>query len=213
MSPSPLIPAHVTDVWRSTTSGVSWSLILSAAPWEAREGAGGVSTSSSNAVIISGYNQAKNIYLQDVWGSIDLGLTWSLTTSKAPFSGRTQFGTFFRSGSILVIGGINLNDVYQSSNSGGKQHSSLKNLPLIHRMFLTLSRGPGSLMVPRTFSSSMGKGAFSHTAPSLFLATFSHILSCTVTDGLPSVCYAPFFGDCQHRVIYPGHVVECGRRR
>jgi len=116
----------LNDVWKSTDSAVTWTLVQSQAPWLPRHSMGLVSFDTpQHLLLFGGYNSfTVGHSLGDIWESLDGGLTWNLVLAVAPWSARSQFGSIsFNSSSVALLGGINsqgdvLNDVWISDNAG-----------------------------------------------------------------------------------------------
>ena len=70
------------DIWASSDGGVTWSLVLSNAPWAPRWGHSGFITAAGVLLIFGGSNSESGAYSEtythdDVWTSFDGGNNWS----------------------------------------------------------------------------------------------------------------------------------------
>jgi len=100
------------DVWTST-DGVSWSELTSAAPWDARAGLSaavlgdhiyvlGGSQNDDSSII--GAGGPARIYYNDVWRSAD-GAEWELMTDAAPWEPRAGGAVVVLDNYLYLLGG------------------------------------------------------------------------------------------------------------
>ena len=118
-------------------------------------------THSTTLYVIGGLSP--NGLLNDVWASLDLGLTWSLTSAAAPFAPRQDAmvtGYWSRGASaarLFVIGGIALNasspsqagvarDVW-TSTTGGRTWTALPDAPFSPRARSGVVATPGGVLM------------------------------------------------------------------
>ncbi len=97
------------DVWKSTDSGVSWSLVKDDYNGDIGNGASSMTTDGTYLFIL---------HNQDVWRSADSGISWVLVSddfNEVISSSAGQFITYNGSALFIVDG---LEDVYKSTNSG-----------------------------------------------------------------------------------------------
>ncbi|HNY87831.1 MAG TPA: kelch repeat-containing protein, partial [Candidatus Hydrogenedentes bacterium] len=109
----------VNDVW-SSTDGVTWNLVSSVSPWQAREFFGAVSL-GGEMFVMGGFADAGAAvkvgasHLNDVWRSAD-GVTWTEVTAAAPWAGRSAPTCVVHDGKMWVMGGAletaSANDVW-----------------------------------------------------------------------------------------------------
>jgi hypothetical protein len=119
-------PDMMTDVWRSTDKGATWTRMSASAGWTPRGYLNSVAMPDGSILMLGGWtgSVAKN----DVWRSTDNGATWTEVTSNAGWPGRYGHTTVaLPDGSIVMMGGTNgsnsLNDVWRFMPAG----SSAKN--------------------------------------------------------------------------------------
>jgi len=109
---------YLSDVWRSTDKGATWTLMNASAEWGPRRGHSSVSIPDGSIVLMGG-----NPNPSDVWRSTDKGATWTLMNASA--------GCIFEEGhssvalqdnSIVTMGkvwdGSVVSQVWQSTDYG-----------------------------------------------------------------------------------------------
>ncbi len=121
------------DVWRSTDFGATWTLQTNAPGWSGRSGHNSV-TLSDDSILIMGGKTGFSSYVNDVWRSTDMGVTWTQMTDSAGWSRRSEFGcTALSDDSILVLGGLIDGSVYSKyvyrSTDMGATWSVMNNAP------------------------------------------------------------------------------------
>jgi len=119
------------DVWSSTDGGETFTPVIATAPWHARHGHGLVTVdhSTNTIALLAGYAiiDGHADFYNDVWTSSDLGKTWVVATTNAPWAKRGDAAiTANSAGNIFIAGGYGpsynssepdslLNDVWMSS--------------------------------------------------------------------------------------------------
>jgi len=100
----------LNDIWKSEDSGATWTQVLvtsASAPalWSQRWNPAVVLLIDESWLLLGGeYNSSK--YLNDVWRSSNHGASWSLVTSAATWSGRSESSAVaLADGSVLLVGG------------------------------------------------------------------------------------------------------------
>ena len=111
------------DVWKSIDQGVTWAPVTTTAPWSGRMSHCYMIDSNDVHYIMGGYNDVSSTYYNDVWKSLDQGLTWSLVTASAGWAPRFCTGGIDHNDIIYVVGGaspsvVGFSDVWSSSNGG-----------------------------------------------------------------------------------------------
>lgn len=113
----------LNDVWRSTNQGVTWvqQKANDANYWSGRSNLAAVSLSNGKIVIMGG-RAAGNVLKNDVWNSVDNGVTWTKIVENASWSARHRMGAVVLSDdSIVLIGGYSgtyTTDVWRSTDGG-----------------------------------------------------------------------------------------------
>ena len=111
------------DVWRSTDSGATWTLVNANTGWTGRDVHSVAVMPDGSIVLIGGHDKtgAKN----DVWRSTDNGATWAEVTANAGWIARESLScVVMPDGSIIVSGGTlpggytQFNDVWRSTDNG-----------------------------------------------------------------------------------------------
>jgi len=99
------IVGDLNDVWTSDDGGATWSCISSGTitPWGIRNGFGCV-VISGNIILLGGQHGV--VGYNDVWQSIDSGITWTCLTSNAEWSQRSDPNVAVVSNSIFIYGGF-----------------------------------------------------------------------------------------------------------
>ena len=122
----------LNDVWVSNENGSRWQLHNHSQPWAVREGHKLVYHPGGSRLSGDGYSSAifliggrtivtgRNIYLSDVWRSVDNGASWEEMDNTSSFSPRAWGGAAVSEGRLYVGGGITnpmnpLNDLYYST--------------------------------------------------------------------------------------------------
>jgi leucine-zipper-like transcriptional regulator 1 len=97
---------------RSTSTGGSWALVTTAAPWPARNGH--TSVVYNNKIWVIGGNSASGM-INDVWNSYD-GQSWSSVDISVGFYPRKDHTSVVYNNKMWVIGGnaegTQMNDVW-----------------------------------------------------------------------------------------------------
>jgi subtilisin family serine protease len=112
---------HKNDVWRSTNNGATWTQVNASAGWSGRALHSSVVMPDGSIVLMGGvdYTYSKK---NDVWKSINNGVTWTLVNASAGWSGRyAHSSVVIPDGSIVLMGGNdggNKNDVWRSTDNG-----------------------------------------------------------------------------------------------
>jgi hypothetical protein len=97
-------------VWH-TSDGIAWSERNNDAPWGQRRGLQACTFGRKRIVVVGGYKISGGMQ-EDVWKSLDAGLTWSRMIEHAPFGGRIKFGLLSDGLSrVLLVGGQAPNNV------------------------------------------------------------------------------------------------------
>ena len=112
------------DIWASSDEGVTWTVVCTAAPFEARDAAAAEIT--EEGLIVMGGGQVGGYTMNDVWVSPDGGFTWSVCSSEAYWPDRREMSTAMdKDDNFYVLNGratavtnpVLYNDVYRSSIS------------------------------------------------------------------------------------------------
>lgn len=103
----------------STTDGVNWDVLTSAAPWSARGHHAGVVFNGS-MWILGGSSQYEFGQMNDVWKSDD-GIDWTEVLKEAPWAPRSDHAAVVHNGAIYLMGGMGssknyYNDVWSSTD-------------------------------------------------------------------------------------------------
>lgn len=92
----------LSDVWASPDGGVTWTLVMEHAVWEAR--ANGLLVEANDTAYLVGGSTAEGT--TDRWSSADLGVTWQAAPAAAPLAGILGGGlVHLTGGELLVVGG------------------------------------------------------------------------------------------------------------
>jgi len=107
---------YMSDVWRSTNNGATWTQMTASAGWSPRSDHTSVALPDGSIVLMGGQNN--DGYMSDIWQSTDNGATWTQTTTSAGWSARFDHtGVVLPDGSIVLMGGRNndgyMNDVWR----------------------------------------------------------------------------------------------------
>jgi len=108
------------DVWTSTNQGVSWTRTVEHGGWATRSQHCMVILPDGSLVIMGGDCTTIGL-LNDVWRSINGGLTWTQMTEHAGWWDRRLFAAVALSnGNIIIMGGLDFsyNDVWVSTDNG-----------------------------------------------------------------------------------------------
>merc|ERR1712192_91582 len=90
---NPLARSFWGDVWASDDGGASWVAQTVSAEWKARSGLRLITTKSGRLLVVAGEVGFTNAtQLVDIWGSDDLGKTWTLVNDQPGFSPRSGHG-------------------------------------------------------------------------------------------------------------------------
>src|SRR5512133_2197600 len=102
----------------------NWVQVTSTAGWSAR-GLFGSVVMPDDSIIVMGGHKADNGKPNDVWRSMDNGVTWTLVTVNAGWTAReSRSCVVMADGSIIVSGGtlpggyVQYNDVWRSTDNG-----------------------------------------------------------------------------------------------
>ena len=99
---------YLNDCWMSTNQGLTWSVQTLAAAWDIRDslmGASYYSPQLQKTVLINsgGHDDTSlNFRPNEVWGSSDMGVTWSLFP-RAPYVGRNHAAMRQLSNGVLIV--------------------------------------------------------------------------------------------------------------
>jgi hypothetical protein len=115
-------PVCTADVWNTSDNGATWNKIKNddATYWSQRYRHAVVVAKSGN-LILSGGDVPMVTEYDDVWRSTDNGATWTeiKPNDGLQWSQRSQHQMVVMSdGSIVLLGGSNMNDVYRSTDEG-----------------------------------------------------------------------------------------------
>ena len=134
------------DVWKSSDKGKTWAQINSNPPFEEIAGAKLLSI-DNNLYLIGGVFSGGSGYSDEVWESIDDGISWQKVSGKKSFSPRTRAGVLYHDGTIYVIGGVGwkngvtfLRDLWTSEDLGRswKRKSKKLDFPAGGRAFVNI---------------------------------------------------------------------------
>jgi beta propeller repeat protein/parallel beta-helix repeat protein len=115
--------SYKNDVWRSTNNGVTWTQVNASAGWSARDGQGSVVTPDGSIVLMGGYTSTSPYYKNDVWRSMNNGVTWTQLNASAGWSARRWVNSIVMpDGSIVLMGSYDgttqMHDVWRSIDNG-----------------------------------------------------------------------------------------------
>lgn len=109
------------EVWKSDDKGATWSVLTSDPGFSARYYHTMNVLPDGSIVTIGGYADAEG-RLNDVWRSVDGGLTWMQMTGNAEWSERSgHTSAALPDGSLVLMGGYTttyMNDVWRSEDNG-----------------------------------------------------------------------------------------------
>ena len=110
------------DVWRSTDKGATWTLVNANADWSLSQRFSCVALPDDSIVIMGG-SDISGIYINDVWLSTDLGITWKQVNENPGWTPRAFHSSVaLPDGNIILMGGYDCvpdyvysykNDVWQ----------------------------------------------------------------------------------------------------
>ncbi len=114
---------RLSDVWRSTDNGATWTQQTGSAEWTGRWSQSSVAMPDGSIILTGGWN---NNYLGDVWRSADAGRTWTLMNVTPGWTPRGFHGSVaMPDGSLILMGGIigeyansARNDIWRSTDNG-----------------------------------------------------------------------------------------------
>ena len=113
------------DVWRSVDKGATWTQQTASAEWSGRGIHSSVSMPDGSIVLMGGYDDIDTECKNDVWRSVDNGVTWTLQTASAGWSPRAgHTSVAMPDSSIVLMGGAdittddNKNDMWRSVDNG-----------------------------------------------------------------------------------------------
>ena len=112
--------SNKNDVWRSTDQGTTWTQINASAGWVARNSHTSVAMPDGSIVLMGGQT-AGSAVKNDVWRSIDSGVTWTQVNASAGWAARSDHTSIvLLNGSIVLMGGLDggyRNDVWELSTA------------------------------------------------------------------------------------------------
>jgi outer membrane protein assembly factor BamB len=113
----------VTDIWRSTDNGATWTEMNTSAGWTPRISTSSVAIPDGNIVMTGGHNSSSGSQTNETWRSTDNGATWTLQNASAAWPAREQHTSVaMPDGSIVLMGGADsstrMNDVWRSMDEG-----------------------------------------------------------------------------------------------
>ena len=103
---------------------MTWTQVAVNAPWSERSGHTSVVLPDGSIVLMGGSSSSYSGYKNDVWRSVDKGMTWTQVTGSAPWSGRSShISVVLPDSSIVLVGGRTSsstyeNDVWRSTDEG-----------------------------------------------------------------------------------------------
>ena len=137
-------PAYYSDVW-SSSNGIDWNEILTAAPWGAR--AYMASVVYDNKLWIINGDQPHSV-ASDVWSSPD-GINWTEVSAHTPWGAYDNFSALSFDGKMWVIGvgnhGLPSNQVWWSTD--GVTWTQVSSIPWPVRRFTTAVVSSGKIWV------------------------------------------------------------------
>ncbi|WP_292347091.1 PKD domain-containing protein [Methanoregula sp. PtaB.Bin085] len=111
------------DVWKSTDSGATWTLVNGSSAWSARRVHNTAVLPDGTILLIGGGDYAK--YRNEVWRSSDQGVTWTMINANGGWTPRESMAiavlsndTIILSGGTLSGGYTQFNDVWRSTDKG-----------------------------------------------------------------------------------------------
>ena len=153
----------------TSTEPHTWELVHDENPWPRRDRHSTVMLNNDESIVLmGGYHYLRHvdeyINLNDVWRSMDQGVTWEQMTDSAPWSGRRgHTSVALPDGSILLMGGesceslyncIYYNDVWRSTDQGATWIQMTDDAPWLPRAEHT------SVVLPDDSILLMGGGYF-----------------------------------------------------
>jgi hypothetical protein len=114
-----LVAGAVGDVWSSANLGTTWSSLTAggATPFSARAYHTSTVDITTNTLLVIGGRStmsatARNggvmIVYNDVYSSVDSGVTWTVANAKARFAPRYGATSFWMNGIVFIVGGVNM---------------------------------------------------------------------------------------------------------
>jgi PKD repeat protein len=113
---------YKNDVWMSTDSGATWSLINPSAEWEGRL-EHSTNVLPDGTLLVIGGNSYNSSRLDDVWYSNDNGVSWFRCSGNTFPVRNAHSSNVLSDGSVVVIGGsgkygVYYNDVWRFETAG-----------------------------------------------------------------------------------------------
>jgi hypothetical protein len=132
------------DIWKSTDGGTSWTRIVEHAEWSGR-GAHTVNLLPNGDLLLIAGIRWGYTYLQDIWKSIDSGMTWTLQTGSPGIGQTYEHETIMFSNDyiIVIIGAApsgGQHGIWETSNEG-ITWEQLKEFPEFPNMYAPFGRG------------------------------------------------------------------------
>jgi photosystem II stability/assembly factor-like uncharacterized protein len=114
---------YKNDVWLSNDKGETWSEMTSSAEWQIRSHHTCNALPDGSIVIMGGHTPNTYSFSNDVWRSVDKGVSWGSMTLDAPWDSRGHHATVvFPDGTIMIFGGSAntrlTNDIWKSEDKG-----------------------------------------------------------------------------------------------
>jgi PKD repeat protein len=116
---------YYNDTWQSADNGATWAEVNASSGWSERIWHTSVAMPDGSIVLMGGELESGTI-LNDVWRSTDNGTTWTMINASAGWYPRIWHrSVVLPDGSIVLMGGENLNDVWSLQPAGSTEQDPL----------------------------------------------------------------------------------------
>ncbi len=112
------------DTWRSVDNGSTWALMNGSSGWSGRDFHSSVALPDGSIVLMGGESGFSSDVKNDVWRSVNNGVTWTQVNASAGWSARLLHSSVaMPDGSIVLMGGYDhispqKNDTWRSKDNG-----------------------------------------------------------------------------------------------